>query len=64
MFPRKSDYRLSPSKMFLIKVPEDVETLKTSEETHYIGGTTQSKNGERDNHLETEITAGQYLLYS
>ena len=58
MFPRKSKYRLSPCRMFLIKLPEGLETMKTSKKTHYIRGTTQAKIGERDCHLETDIKAG------
>lgn len=64
MFPRKTDYWCSYSRMFLMRIPEGVETMRKSKKTHYIGGSTQTGNQERECHLETNIEAGQYILFT
>jgi hypothetical protein len=64
MFPRVSDYRLSPMRMFLIRLPDDIATMKTSKNSQYIKGTINKSNCARDCYLETDISAGQYLLFT
>lgn len=64
MFPRNSDYRLSPCRMFLLKLTTDLDDLKMPENVRYIRGVTKTRIGERDCHLETEIEAGTYLLFT
>lgn len=64
MFDKKTAYYISPSRQFLLKIPDGIDSVATSKEVHFVGANLQKQACERENHLETEISAGQYLLFT